>query len=219
MRTVRLLISALVATAALLAVPSAIAENAAVQATPDDVFTPARTAVKPGESVTFTNSGGEHNIVWNDGGVPPTPSDSVDPSQWPAGGVSRTFTKPGKYRYYCKLHGDPKFDDSMVGYVYVNPAGQIPPALTGLKASGKAKKATLKFRSSAAGKAKATFFLKSKKTKRFARKGTSTFTVKSGRTTKVVTRAFATGSWKVEVVVTDSAKLSSDRKTATFKVS
>lgn len=219
MRALRLPLAVLVAAAALLCVPSAIAENQSVVANESDTFTPSRTAVKPGETVTFTNTGGEHNVVWNDKGVPANPPDAVTPDKWPAGGVNRTFTKPGRYRYYCVLHGDPKADFGMFGYVYVNAPGQIPPALTGLSATGRARSATLKFRSSAAGRAKATFFLKSSKTKRFARKGSSTFSVKKGRTTKVVTRSFAKGTWRVEVVVTDSAKLTSDKRTATFRVS
>ena len=133
MRTPRLLLAALAGTAALLAASSAVADNQTVDATVNDVFSPAKTAVKPGETVTFTNSGGEHNVVWNDGKEPPEPSaDAVDASQWPpVGGVARTFPTSGKFRYYCVAHGDRNVDFGMVGYVYVNPVGAIPPAVTG----------------------------------------------------------------------------------------
>jgi plastocyanin len=217
MRTPRLILAALVGTAALLAASSAVADNQTVDATPNDVFSPAKIAVKPGETVTFTNSGGNHNVVWNDGKEPPEPATDLEPSQWPsAGGVARTFPTSGKFRYYCVAHGDRNVDFGMVGYVYVNPVGAIPPAVTGLTASATRTKATLKFRSSRAGKAKATFFRKSGR--RFVRSGSSSFSARLGRTTKTVTRAFTKGSWRVEVVVTDANKLASDKRSKTFTV-
>jgi len=156
-------------------------------------------------------------VVWNDGSTPLPGPESVPSSQWPAAGVARTFTKPGKYRYYCKLHGDSQVDFGMVGYVYVNSVGLVPPALSSVSASGKRTKATLKLRSSRAGKVKATFLRKSGR--KFVRKSSTTFSVRSGRTTKSVVRAFSKGSWRVELVVTDANKLVSDKRTASFKVS
>jgi plastocyanin len=204
MRTPRLLLAALAGTAALFAASSAMADNQTVDATVNDVFSPAKTAVKPGETVTFTNSGGEHNVVWNDGKEPSEPSaDAVDASRWPpVGGVARTFPSSGKYRYYCVAHGDRNVDFGMVGYVYVNPVGAIPPAVTGLTAS--------------ATRTKATFFRKSGR--RFVRTGSSSFSARLGLTTKTVTRAFTKGSWRVEIVVTDANKLASDKRSKTFTV-
>jgi plastocyanin len=218
MRTPRLLFAAFAGTVALFAASSAAADNQTVDATVNDVFSPAKIAVKPGETVTFTNSGGEHNVIWNDGKEPPEPgAREVDASQWPpVGGVARTFSTSGKYRYYCIAHGDRNVDFGMVGYVYVNPVAGIPPAVTGLTASATRTKATLKFRSSRAGKAKATFFHKSRR--RFVRSGTSSFSARLGLTTKTVTRAFTKGSWRVEIVVTDANKLASDKRSKTFTV-
>jgi len=120
------LFAATVAVAAL-AAPSALAESQAVTARIANEFAPARVAVRPGESVTFTNEGGEHNMVWNDG-APPLPGPrAVPPDQWPAGGAVRRFDRAGRYRYYCELHGDPTSEVGMVGYVYVNAAGAVPP--------------------------------------------------------------------------------------------
>jgi plastocyanin len=213
----RLILAALAGIAVLLAASSAVADNQTVDATPNDVFSPAKIAVKPGETVTFTNSGGNHNVVWNDGKEPPEPATDLDASQWPpVGQVARTFPASGKYRYYCIAHGDKNVDFGMVGYVYVNPVAQIPPALTGLKASATRTKATLKFRSSRAGKAKATFFRKSGS--RFVRSGSSSFSARSGLTTKTITRAFTKGGWRVDVVVTDANKLASDKRSKTFTV-
>jgi plastocyanin len=218
MRTPRLLLVALAASAALLAASAALADNQTVDSNPNDLYSPAKTAVKPGETVTFTNSGGEHNVIWNDGKEPPEPAATeVDASQWPpVGQVARTFTKAGRYRFYCIAHGDKNVDFGMVGYVYVNPVGVLPPAVTGFTASATRTRATLKFRSSRAGKAKATFFRKSGR--RFVRSGTSSFSARSGRTTKKVTRAFTKGGWRVEIVVTDADKLASDKRTKTFTV-
>jgi plastocyanin len=218
MRTPRLLLVALAGIAALLAASAALADNQTVDSTPNDLYSPAKTAVKPGETVTFTNSGGEHNVIWNDGKEPPEPAATeVDASQWPpVGQVARTFTKAGRYRFYCIAHGDKNIDFGMIGYVYVNPVGALPPAVTGFTASATRTKATLRFRSSRAGKARATFFRKSGS--RFVRSGTSSFSARSGLTTKKVTRAFTKGSWRVEIVVTDADKLASDKRSRTFTV-
>lgn len=220
MRTRRLLLVALTGTAAVLAASTAMADNQTVDSTVNDLFAPAKVAVKPGETVTFTNSGGDHNVVWNDGKEPPEPSATEVPaSGWPpVGAVARTFSKSGSYRYYCIAHGDKDVDFGMVGYVYVNPAAQIPPALSGLTAtSATTKRVKLKFRSSRAGKAKATFFRKSGRT--FRRSGSASFTAKQGLTSKTVTRTFAKGSWRVDVVVTDADKIASDKRSKTFRVS
>src|SRR5438046_756440 len=96
----RRLLLFLTAAAVPLAAPSAIAANQSVVASPANVFTPKLSAVKPGETATFTNSGGQHNVVWNDGGAPPMPAQAEDADKWPPV-VSRTFTRPGRYRFYC----------------------------------------------------------------------------------------------------------------------
>jgi plastocyanin len=217
MRSPRVLFAVLAGLAALLVAPAAVAESQSVGTTSDDFWTPAKVAVKPGETVTFTNSGGEHNVVWNDGKVPPTPSESVEPSQWPSGGVTRTFDRAGKFRYYCELHGDATEDFGMVGYVYVNAAGLLPPTVTRLRASATASRATLKFHASRAGKAKAHFYRKSKG--KFRSRGSKTISVAKGNVTKHVTKAFASGSWRVDVVLTDANKLRSEKVSKTFHVS
>lgn len=217
MRSLRSLFALLVVAAAALVAPAALADNASVGTTSEDLWTPAKVAVKPGETVTFTNNGGEHNVVWNDGKVPPTPAESVEPSQWPAGGVTRTFDRAGKFRYYCALHGDASSDFGMVGYVYVNSAGLLPPTVKSLKASATKTKAKLKFRASRAGKAKASFFKRSKGA--FRARGSKTFSVAKGAVSKSVIKAFTKGSWRVDVVLTDANGLKSDKVSKTFSVS
>ena len=217
MRSLRVIFAGLAAGAVLLVAPGALADNASVGTTSEDLWTPAKVAVKPGETVTFTNNGGEHNVVWNDGKVPPTPAESVEPSQWPAGGVTRTFDRAGKFRYYCALHGDASSDFGMVGYVYVNSAGLLPPTVKSLRASATRTKATLKFRASRAGKAKAHFYKRSKGA--FRTRGSKTFSVASGAVNRKVTKTFTAGSWRVDVVLTDANGLKSDKVSKTFHVS
>jgi plastocyanin len=208
-------LAALTAAAAVLVAPLALADNQSVVAKLDNTFAPAKVAVKPGETVTFTNAGGDHNVVWNDG-TPSQPPTAVAPDQWPAGGVSRTFTRSGRFRYYCELHGDRSVDLGMVGYVYVNAPGLLPPTLSGLAASGTRTGVRVRFRSSRAGRTKATFFRRVGRT--FRRRWASTFAARQGQTSKRIARALTPGTYRVEVVVTDANRLASDKRTKTFTV-
>jgi plastocyanin len=217
--TVRRLVLFLAAAALPLAAPSAIAANRSVVATPANTFNPKLSAVKPGETVTFTNSGGEHNVVWNDGGAPPTPAQAEDASQWPPV-VSRSFTRSGRYRFFCALHGDRTANFGMYGYVYVNSAGLLPPTVSTLRASASGAGARVSFRASRAGRATATFFRRVGK--RFSRFGSASFAAKKGANSKLVTkagRALTAGSYRVDLVVTDANGLRSDPHSATVRLS
>jgi plastocyanin len=210
--------AALAAALVSLAVPSAIAANQSVTASPANVFSPKLVAVKPGETVTFTNQGGDHNVVWNDGGAPATPAEPEDASKWPPV-VSRTFTSTGRFRYYCASHGDRTANVGMYGYVYVNAAGLLPPTLTGVAASGSSAGARLRFRASRAGRVTATFFRKAGR--RFNRFGSTSFAAKQGANTKTVTRAgraLTAGSYRVDLVLTDANRLKSDKRSDTFRL-
>jgi plastocyanin len=84
-----------------------------------DVYTPASVSLYQGETVTWTNAGGDHNVFFEDGSFNmPNPSST---SLWT---VSRTFNTTGTFGYYCAFHGL-----SMSGTVVVSPAppGGIPP--------------------------------------------------------------------------------------------
>ncbi|MDX6698444.1 MAG: Copper binding protein plastocyanin/azurin family [Solirubrobacteraceae bacterium] len=210
----------LLATAALclgaLAAAPALAANQSVVAKTTDVYAPRTVAVKPGETVSFTNEGGDHNVIWNDGGVAPQPSVAAPPNLWPAGGVSRTFTKPGRYRFYCEAHGDPTDDFGMVGYVYVNAAGALPPAVTRLTATAARTGVRIAFRSSRAGTAKATFFRRSRG--KFVRQWATTLPARNGANSQRIARALKAGSYRVDLVVTDASGVKSDKRTKTFSV-
>jgi plastocyanin len=215
----RRLVLFLAAAAIPLAAPSAIAANRSVVATPANTFNPKLSAVKPGETVTFTNSGGEHNVVWNDGGAPPMPAQAEDASQWPPV-VSRSFTRPGRYRFFCALHGDRTANFGMYGYVYVNSAGLLPPTVSTLRASASGAGARVSFRASRAGRATATFFRRVGK--RFSRFGSASFAAKKGANSKLVTkagRALTAGFYRVDLVVTDANGLRSDPHSATVRLS
>jgi plastocyanin len=80
----------------------ALAADQTVIATDSDEFVPRNVTVDPGDTVTWRNQGDDHNVKFDDGSFeqPPAPSSSA----WT---VSRTFTTPGTFRYYCEAHGGP----------------------------------------------------------------------------------------------------------------
>jgi plastocyanin len=81
---------------------TALAADQTVTATSSDAFTPASVTVNVGETVTWKNQGGDHNVKFDDGSFeqPANPNSSA----WT---VSRTFTYTGSFRYYCEAHGGP----------------------------------------------------------------------------------------------------------------
>jgi plastocyanin len=96
--------------------PPAFGVNATVGATVNDVFDPSWVTITQGDTVTWTNDGGhDHNVSFEELSflMPTTPSKT-----WT---VYNTFTQPGTYHYYCKLHGAAG-GIGMAGTVVVNPA-------------------------------------------------------------------------------------------------
>ena len=103
------------------AVP-ARAVNQTVTATGISTFSPKTVTVNTGEMVTWNNGSGLHNVHFDDNSfdMPASPSSSA----W---SVSRTFTSPGTFRYYCEAHGGPN-GSGMSGTVWVNGPGYARPA-------------------------------------------------------------------------------------------
>jgi plastocyanin len=99
-----------------LAVCPAMAANQSVT-TVGASFSPKTVTIAQGESVTWTNTGGLHDVTFDDGlfQQPAPPSNAT----WT---VSRTFESPGTYLYYCSIHGQ-KGGIGMSGTVVVTPAG------------------------------------------------------------------------------------------------
>lgn len=73
----------------------------------DFQFTPARMEIHPGDTVTWRNAGGFHNVVADDGSFRCAESCAGaggDPSTvlW---SFTRTFATAGSVPYYCEVHG------------------------------------------------------------------------------------------------------------------
>jgi plastocyanin len=99
------LLGVCVVVAALVPSASALGNNQTVTAQTvgtSNTFTPSTVTVFQGETVTWNNGGGFHNVKFDDGSFtqPPSPSTAA----WK---VSRTFDTPGSFRYYCQVHGGP----------------------------------------------------------------------------------------------------------------
>lgn len=113
------------AIAGLAAVPASAADQT-VTAGPSIQFSPEAVEIDQGDTVTWNNAGGVHNVEFDDGSFtePPTAD-----SGW--SGVQRTFNTPGTFRYHCGLHGQ-----AMTGVVRVRDAtGQVPLTTPGLEVS------------------------------------------------------------------------------------
>ena len=100
--------------------PLALAADQSVTATPSNEFVDANAAVNVGDTVTWTNSGGFHNVKFDDGSFEQPASPQSD--NWT---TSRTFNSVGTFRYYCELHGAVN-GVGMSGTVTVNPGGTAP---------------------------------------------------------------------------------------------
>ncbi len=73
-----------------------------------NVFSPGTTNADTGDTVRFTNEGGLHNLIWDDGG-PGMPSAST--SLW---SVSREFDSPGTYTFFCSVHLEQGMDGEVI---------------------------------------------------------------------------------------------------------
>lgn len=108
---------------ALMAVPASAADET-ITATIDNTFSPDHVTIDVGDTVTWKNGGGFHNVKFDDGKFE-RPTDP-DFSSWT---VERTFDKPGSYRYICEQHES----SGMVGHIEVKDVtGSVPrpPGLT-----------------------------------------------------------------------------------------
>jgi hypothetical protein len=92
-----------------------------VQATSSDTFVSSTVTINVGEKVTWTNTGGLHNVVFDDMTFT-QPATPMLPAGWPAV-VSRTFSAAGRFTYYCAQHRA----IGMTGTVNVVAAGAPPP--------------------------------------------------------------------------------------------
>jgi plastocyanin len=72
----------------------------------NNFFAPAAVTINPGDTVVWQRLSGFHNVAADDNsfrlGEPPNGGAG---SNWTT--VSRTFTDPGTFGYYCEIHGSP----------------------------------------------------------------------------------------------------------------
>jgi plastocyanin len=103
---------------------SGVLADAEITANSNSTFTPAALEVNSGDTVTWRNAGGIHDVVFEDGARHPPGGASSDAWSYP-----RTLTQPGIYRYYCSVHGT--LNSGMRGSVTVvaapSPPGDPPP--------------------------------------------------------------------------------------------
>jgi plastocyanin len=64
------------------------------------LFIPNTVTVNPGDSVSWTNVAGTHDVTFDDGSF--TQPNPPSASAWT---VTRTFATLGTHRYYCSIHG------------------------------------------------------------------------------------------------------------------
>jgi plastocyanin len=95
----------------------ALGADETVSATTDSTFDPSTVTINVGDTVTWKNDGGLHNVHFDDG-LFDQPADP-DLSAW---SVNRTFNTAGTFRYYCDQHGAPG-GMGMSGTVVVQAAG------------------------------------------------------------------------------------------------
>ncbi|MDA8019217.1 MAG: plastocyanin/azurin family copper-binding protein [Thermoanaerobaculia bacterium] len=102
------LVAVVVAVASLCLAASASAANHTVEARPNNTFSPSNLTIQAGDTVTFQNAGGFHNVEANDGsfrcaqgcdgqGGDGNPSSSA----W---SFTLTFNDPGTINYFCEVH-------------------------------------------------------------------------------------------------------------------
>src|SRR6266702_8130622 len=81
----------------------------------DNAFSPKEFHIKAGETVTWVNNGQtSHSVTADD--------NSYDSGLFgPGAQYSHKFTEPGRYSYYCTLHGGPG-GSGMAGVIIVDPS-------------------------------------------------------------------------------------------------
>jgi len=110
----------------LLCAGPASAKDWEVDAESNMVFSPATLTINAGDTVTFKNKGGEHNVVANDNSFT---NGNPSTALWT---FTQAFNTPGTFGYYCVIHGAP--GAGMHGTITVNAvaaAFTVRPGLSG----------------------------------------------------------------------------------------
>jgi plastocyanin len=112
----RRLVLPILAIAGLAAAPAQAADET-VHATPSNTWSPSSVTINVGDTVTWVNDGGFHNVRFEDGFEEPS-----EPSPTWSSNPRRTFSAAGNYRYVCEQH-----QSTMIGRVIVQDTMQPPP--------------------------------------------------------------------------------------------
>ena len=115
--------SAAVVAVAVMAGPAGGSRHAPATVTANNYsFSPPEVVINQGETVTWTNAGGSHNVVIEaESFESPSPEAPPGPPNWP---VTHAFNTPGTFTYYCRPHRGL----GMTGTVtVVPPGGGTPP--------------------------------------------------------------------------------------------
>jgi plastocyanin len=104
--------------AAFVAVPAQGANFDVAAGGVNTVFTPATLNIQAGDSVTWRNAGGQHNVAADDGSFTNGP---VSAASWT---FVHTFNTVGTFGYHCDNHGSPGF--GMFGTIHVAAANPPP---------------------------------------------------------------------------------------------
>lgn len=88
-------------------------------------FSPMTVTIQPGDTVTWTNEGGNHSVTADNGSF----DSGVSSNAWT---FSHTYPSAGSFGYHCDEHGGP--GSGMFGTVVVQAAGGPPAAPNGLTA-------------------------------------------------------------------------------------
>jgi len=100
----------------------AFAANFEVEAQPDLSFKPAQLTINAGDTVTFKNSGGTHNVTADNGSWRCAASCSDTGGSGNLSGAAwsftRTFNTAGTFGYHCEAHGAP--GAGMAGSITIN---------------------------------------------------------------------------------------------------
>ena len=102
-----------------------LAENFTVTANSSLSFSPKHLTIQAGDTVTFTNLGGVHNVAADDEFMPAVPMAVTAPAAMatlraPPQSFTLQFDQPGTIGYHCEVHGAP--GSGMFGTIEVMPA-------------------------------------------------------------------------------------------------
>lgn len=244
MRAVLALVTGILVAIAVAGMPAA-ASNATIAATAQNTWSPSTATITAGESVTWTNGGGFHNVCVQKPGTSGDACDEYtngDPATtWTS--ATHSFSTPGTYAFFCATHrslgmtGTITVEAASTG-TSTTPPDTMPtdtttvptqveqntvagaPAFTGkIKRRASRKSLVLELGSSEKATLRATVFLRPPGGRSFARVSKASVHVKQGKNVVKVPRAtLRRGAYRVKLQLVDADGNKSATKTLSFKI-